>query len=261
MKNGFRPLSVLEKNSKGLRAVLHCISDYAAIVSAVLLAVCLRNAWVDYNVISVRGIYTFLWVPAVYMIGLGTAGLYQRQLPFWQAIERIFYASVYSVGFMIILLYVGHVGQTTSRLFAGLFAVLSFLFIVLFRYAAKRISQGCPYLQIPLLVIGAGKTAELFVESLKREGGMGYRILGFLEDGPVKSPRLKDYPVLGRFCDAEDVIDRTRVSNVCIAAPGMEQKKMAELVYRVQPLVHHLAIIPNLIDIPMGTLEVESFFQ
>ena len=45
------------------------------------------------------------------------------------------------------------------------------------------------------------------------------------------------------------------------AAPGLEQNKLTSLIYRVQPLVKNVGIIPNLIGIPMGEIEVESFFN
>lgn len=42
--------------------------------------------------------------------------------------------------------------------------------------------------------------------------------------------------------------------------PGLEQEKLTRLIYKVQPLVKNMGIIPNLVGIPMGGIEVESFF-
>ncbi|MBQ0066898.1 MAG: exopolysaccharide biosynthesis polyprenyl glycosylphosphotransferase, partial [Phascolarctobacterium sp.] len=47
---------------------------------------------------------------------------------------------------------------------------------------------------------------------------------------------------------------------VIICAPKMFSEKLNGLVYRIQPLVRHLSIIPNLVDIPMCEVEVETFF-
>ena len=41
----------------------------------------------------------------------------------------------------------------------------------------------------------------------------------------------------------------------------MEQSKLIELIYKVQPLVKNMGIIPNLVGVPMGGIEVESLFN
>lgn len=41
----------------------------------------------------------------------------------------------------------------------------------------------------------------------------------------------------------------------------MGQSKLTELIYKVQPLVKNMGIIPNLVGVPMGGIEVESLFN
>lgn len=261
MANTIHSLSWVEKNSKGLRVLVLGIFDYVAIVSAIWSATMMRNMWIDTSVFVVRDVYVFLWVPLLYMIGLGTARLYSRLDPFWITIERIFYVSLYNTGILVVLLYVGHVGQMTSRLAVGLFAIIVFFFLLFFRYGAKRLMEKVPCLQVPLLLLGAGKTASVFLESIKREGGLGYRIIGVLDDRPNLGRKWRRYRRLGSFADAEAVIQTMRVSHVCIAAPGMDRPALVDLVYRIQPLVHHVTVIPDLLDMAMGSLEAESLFN
>lgn len=104
------------------------------------------------------------------------------------------------------------------------------------------------------------KTAELLVKGIINDAGMGYKIIGLLEDNCVRNGILKRFPVLGKFSDVEAVILKTGVQHVFIAAPGLEQEKLTRLIYKVQPLVKNMGIIPNLVGIPMGGIEVESFF-
>ena len=90
---------------------------------------------------------------------------------------------------------------------------------------------------------------------------MGYKIIGLLEDNHVKDGILQKFPVLGKFADVENVIKETRVQHVFIAAPGIEQVKLTQIIYKVQPLVKNMGIIPNLVGVPMGGIEVESLFN
>lgn len=46
-----------------------------------------------------------------------------------------------------------------------------------------------------------------------------------------------------------------------IAAPGLSQSALSDLIYRAQLLVKDVGIIPNLVGVPMSNIEAESFFD
>ena len=146
-------------------------------------------------------------------------------------------------------------------MFTAVFWFLSFILLVIFRYIAKKVLEKYQLLQIPVLIIGAGKTAELLVQGIKNDAGMGYKIIGLLEDNKVEQGVLENYPVLGKFSDAEQVITKYNIRHVFIAAPGLEQEKLTKLIYKVQPLVKSMGVIPNLVGVPMGGIEAESLFN
>ena len=93
-------------------------------------------------------------------------------------------------------------------MFIAVFWLLSFILLVIFRYILKKILEKYQLLQVPVLIIGAGKTAELLVQGIKDDAGMGYKIIGLLEDNKVEEGILENYPVLGKFSDAEQVISK-----------------------------------------------------
>ncbi|WP_223112976.1 undecaprenyl-phosphate galactose phosphotransferase WbaP [Phascolarctobacterium faecium] len=175
--------------------------------------------------------------------------------------SKIFHASIYAVIAIIIVLYIGQITASTSRLFIALLLVFTFIYLTIFRYITKKILEHFQLMQIPVLIIGAGKTAELLVQGISSDAGMGYKIIGLLEDNHVKDGILQKFPVLGKFADVENVIKETRVQHVFIAAPGLEQVKLTQIIYKVQPLVKNMGIIPNLVGVPMGGIEVESLFN
>ena len=181
-------------------------------------------------------------------------------MPFYREVEQLFKACFYGTIGVIFVLYVAQIAAHTSRLFVGLFGILAFALVTLLRYFTKRFLSDKKLLQIPVLIIGAGKTAEILVKSITSDTGMGYKIIGLLEDNEVQSAILKQYPVLGRFCDVEEVIRNTGIKRAVIAAPGMEAEKLGWLIFKVQPLVDKLAVIPNLSGAPMSNVEVEAMF-
>ena len=236
--------------------------DYFAVVSAEECAFLLRKFIMRHgSALHISWLNFWVIFPAFYMIFLHIEGLYSRGLQFWQIIRKIFTACIYAVIALIIELYVGQLAASTSRLFVLLFGILGFVYITIFRYLLKRLLGRFSLLQMPVLVIGAGKTAEVLVHGINGDAGMGYKIVGFLEDNAVISRALHSFPVLGRFADAERVIKSTGIRHVIIAAPGMEQEALTQLIYRVQPLVSSLRVIPNLVGVPMSGIEVESLFN
>ena len=240
--------------------VLICV-DYIAIVCAEVLAFNFRNFYTGNSRLHISWLNFWVVFPLLYLIFLNIEQLYNRRAQFWQIIQKLFITSCYAVTSIIILLYIARIAGSTSRMFIAVFWVLSFILLVVFRYIVKKILEKYQLLQIPVLIIGAGKTAELLVQGIKNDAGMGYKIIGLLEDNKVEKGILENYPVLGKFSDAEQVITKYNINHVFIAAPGLEQGKLTKLIYKVQPLVKSMGVIPNLVGVPMGGIEAESLFN
>ena len=244
-----------------LSALLFVI-DYLSIVLAEQSAFVLRK-WIVSNggILHISWLNFWVVFPLLYLLFLNIEQLYNRRMQFWQVIEKIFQASLYAVVAIVIVLYIGQIAASTSRMFIFLLWLFSFIYLTVFRYLTKNFLEKVQLLRIPVLIIGAGKTAELLVKGIINDAGMGYKIIGLLEDNCVRNGILKRFPVFGKFADVEAVILKTGVQHVFIAAPGLEQEKLTRLIYKVQPLVKNIGIIPNLVGIPMGGIEVESLFN
>ena len=247
--------------SKFVTIILFIILDYLAIISAEQTAVSVRNLFFGDIVLHISWLNFWIVFPMLYLLCIDMRQLYRRRMPFYKEVEQLFNACVYGTVSVIFVLYVAQIAARTSRLFVLLFGVFVFIFIAILRYATKKYLVKKQLLQIPVLIIGAGKTAELLAQAIKSDVGMGYKIVGLLEDNKVQRGILEQYPVLGTFTEAEVVIQRTGVKRVFIAAPGLKDEKLGRLIYRIQPLVENIGVIPNFVGIPTGGLEVESLFN
>ena len=147
-----------------------------------------------------------------------------------------------------------------SIAFLALLWLASFICLIIVRYLLKRILDERKIFRIPLLIVGAQEEALAFVKSINNDIGMSsYKVVGLISDKtPIKG--LENYPLLGDFKDIEKIIKTTGVNNVLIAVPYLEQTKIQNIIHRVQPLVKNICIIPNLTAIPMGGIDVETFF-
>lgn len=78
------------------------------------------------------------------------------------------------------------------------------------------------YNNFNVLIVGAGKVGLMLAEELKRHPGMGFKVVGFLDD-VRKSDDLGGYEVLGKLADLKDVVKRRFIATVFVTVhPGGE---------------------------------------
>ena len=251
----------LKRYSKLINILLFLALDYLALIAAEQCAYFIRNTFFRTGHLHISWLNFWLIFPALYIFFINLGQLYSRRRPFYKEVEQLFNASFYGTLAIIFVLYIARIAAHTSRFFVGAYGILAFIFLTLMRCLIKNFLQRRQLLQVPVIIIGAGKTAELLVKTLRKDPGMGYKIIGLLEDNKVQNGFLEDYPVLGGFADAERVIQETGVKRVFVAAPGLEDHALGMLIYRIQPLVENMGVITNLVGVPTGTVEVESIFS
>ena len=254
-----RRLSLWEQYASYLLPLVAVLVDYAAIVAAELLACFVQRVAVGgAQPAAIPGVYLYGIVPLLFLGFLYARRTYVQNIPFWRIVRRIFWASIYAAVTVVLLLYFAQLGEEVSRLFVG----LASFFIVLFLWAGRYVCRKCVYalglFRVPVLFIGAGRTAERVIRSFQFDAGFDYRIVGFLDDHPVSETLAAKYPILGGFDDAERIIRATGVRDVVITAPGLDPDAQVRLINRIQPLVSRVIVAPNLIGIPMGRLTAVS---
>lgn len=241
--------------------LIFALGDYAALAVTGILAVYIRNCIMTYSTFQVAEGYLFLWLPLVFMFFNFYGGLYGRRMLIYRMVERLFFACLEGTVLSIILMFFAQGSGQVSRLFVVIFTILAFTLMAVLRVVLSKLMKRVKAFQIPVLIVGAGKTAKLVVQQILRDSGMRYRVVGFLEDRhPVNTPR-HGFPVLGRFDDMEKVIQETGVRTVLIAAPGLPQDDLSDLIYRAQSLVKQVDVVPNLVAVPMSNVTAESFFD
>lgn len=251
----------MKRYSKIISILLFVALDYLSIIAAEQSAFFIRNVFFQASKLYISWLNFWLVFPVLYIFFINMNQLYTRCRPFYKEVEQLFYTALYGTLAVILVLYILRIAGSTSRFFTVAFGILAFVYLTLLRYALKNFLQSKQLLQTPVIIVGAGKTAELLVKSLRNDPGMGYKIVGLLEDNKVQDGILEQYPVLGGFADAERIIAETGVSRVFIAAPGLNDHDLGMLIYRIQPLVENMGVITNLVGVPTGTVEAESIFN
>lgn len=254
-------ISIKNKYSNELLPLVLVISDYIAIWLAVNVSYCLRDWLVPGSHFHLSWLSIHVIIPVVYILFLQLHHLYTRRMQFWQVISGIFKSVFYAIALLIFFIYIAQTAASTSRLFVALLWLTSFVFLVAERYFVKHILGHFKLLQLPVLIMGAGKTAAIVLEYFKKDTGISYDFIGYLEDNTPEASVAAMMPHLGRFADAEQVIRESGVQHVMVIAPGLSNEAVQDIVYRVQPLVKKVAFIPDMGSLPLATLDTESLID
>ena len=240
-------------------------ADYVAVSAAIYSAAWLRGVLLPdvfpaLLPFHIGQTYIYFLLPVAYLTLIAAQGLYTRRLPFWQLAGLLFksccYVAILSFG-IIYIFKTSHI----SRLFTVTAWGLSFIFLAISHYAAKRLLARIGCWQKPVIIVGAGKTAELLAGAFAADPLMGYKVAGLIEDNYADRPLTRQYPYLGTFRQAARIIAASAIKDVIIAAPGLSRGRLLGLVSRLQPHVRSLAVVPDIRGLPLAGMEVETLFN
>lgn len=244
-----------------IQGLLFMAGDYMALVLAGVLSLFIRNELITRTVFHVSPAYLYVWVPLVFMAFIFYEGLYSWRYLTYEITKKLIFASLGGIVFTVVLMFFTHVSGDVSRLFVILYGVLAYSLLCVIRVIISKMMKKMSFFQTPVLIVGAGETADVVVQELEKDAGMRYRIVGFLEDHTPKTEYVKSHPILGGFDDLEKVVQNTGVKSVLIAAPGLPQNQLSDLIFRAQSITESIGVVPNLVGVPMTNVSVESFFD
>ena len=252
-----------DKWQRYLLPLIFAAVDYLTVVLAEGCAVALRNS-VDFwrhSQYEIPDAYEYVWVPLVFIVFLYLMHTYRQAQPVVDMIRRIFYALLNGLLASVLLLYLLKLTDSASRLFFVFFAVFALLFLYIGRYVLLKVLKRYQYFHEPVVLVGAGRTAERVLRFFDGDLGYRYNILGIIDDDPVSQSVAQQYRYLGTFAQAEKLVRRIGVATVIITAPGLSRDKLAGLIAELQPHVRNIAFVPDLIGTPMADVQVDVLFS
>ncbi len=245
---------------KLLMTAVDYISVICGIVSAYTLRLLLPFSESD-MVLHIDYWYAYIITPLVFIIVLFLNYGYKIDTAYWEKVKIIFRSITIGIVLSIVLMYAGHILNNVSRLFVILSYGFILLYIILFRYILARTLIKLNVLAIPVLLVGAGKTAELVDIHFSNMPLAMYKIVGFVDDHPKSSVLADKYECLGKFSDAEEVIKKYNIPNVLVCAPGLESRKLVTLINKLQILVKKVTFVPELFGIPAANIQARGLMN
>ncbi|HRF48508.1 MAG TPA: undecaprenyl-phosphate glucose phosphotransferase [Anaerolineales bacterium] len=108
-----------------------------------------------------------------------------------------------------------------------------------------------------VLVVGAGDIGRTVMRTVVAEPGLGYQIVGFLDDDPAKA-EIGRFKSLGGLEQAERVLGSEHIDEVIITLPWMYQRKILAVVRACEARGVRARVVPDLFQLSLNRLDVEE---
>jgi Undecaprenyl-phosphate galactose phosphotransferase WbaP len=125
---------------------------------------------------------------------------------------------------------------------------LSIVLVLLFRALVRLIFARCSWWGYPVMVLGAGKTGEMVVRTLKQRPSIGLKPVLVLDDDPQKHGFLHGVPVVGGVRLAPVLARSRKIPYAIVAMPGVKRDRLLRILERYGTAFAHLLIIPDLFE-------------
>ncbi len=137
-----------------------------------------------------------------------------------------------------------------SQAVFALFVILDVLLLNLGRWGLRAYLEGmwaAGYNVKRILVAGAGELGRTAAETLQAHRELGYRVVGFLDDGPG-SAEGTGLPVLGSLARAREVVQAERIDQIYVALPLEDHAKLVDLIKTVANECVDIKVVPDLVQ-------------
>jgi len=109
------------------------------------------------------------------------------------------------------------------------------------------------------LVLGANQEARTVARTLEREGWLGYKVIGFVDDSAAPGQEVStDRRVLGTTAELRHVVEEHGATLVVIAASAFDAPKLNRLFWELQNVDVDLQITSGTIDLLASRVIVQS---
>lgn len=241
---------------------LYVCADYLAIIiaekTALLLQAVFRLQASQQMILPWD--YQYAYIPGMFLLVLFISKGYKFNRPSLEVSKDVFKGGCFGFLMYILVVFMLRNSMQVSRYYAVCFFVFTLTYMAVLRYIVYFFAARREMMKEPVLLIGAGRTAERLLGYFANDACYCYKVAGMVDDCPVSKSLPEKYPLLGGFADAPEVIRALGVRTVIIAVPGLSEERMRNLLYSIQHLTDTILFTPGLVGAPLGSAEISTLF-
>jgi exopolysaccharide biosynthesis polyprenyl glycosylphosphotransferase len=244
--------------------------DGALIVLAFAIAY-----WIRYELQWIRTVEPAYLVPfrvyipsilaltAILLLVYWLEGAYRlkRDAFFYDEFYLILRGTVTGIAAMIVIIFLA-TPSYYSRLIFGYTGIVTVILLGLSRAIERAIigwrhKRGLGVERV--LIVGAGEMGRSVMRAVVASPQLGYRIVGFLDDDPIKSQTdIGRYPALGTTDKIAEVIASQGIDQVIIALPWTCHAKIQRIMEHCQQAGITVRIVPDLFQMTLNRVVADN---
>ncbi|GAB4543262.1 MAG: undecaprenyl-phosphate glucose phosphotransferase [Anaerolineae bacterium] len=136
--------------------------------------------------------------------------------------------------------------------------VLTILLIWLGRVIHARFQWGLQargFNQVRLLIVGAGEIGRMLLQKIRQSPGLGYQVVGFVEDRNPPSNVL-GVEVLGSTSDLSRLIEAHQIDEVIIAIPEASHQEILSIITRCEREKVSIKVFPDVFQLMASEVSI-----
>jgi len=251
-----------------LLVIADCISYYLACLAAYYLR-WLMGPIFNFPIAGKFSLPYFLslwWMLAAFLFVIAYEQLYFKKIAFWVETKSIIKSISAAIIIIFSILTLAKMGHRVSRLTISFLWFFSLWIFPLNRFIAKRIMNTFDLGKERTLIVGAGDAGQEIIRIIKRSPYLGINVVCFFDDALSGHPnkikyQSEAYPLYGRDCNLEEIIQKHGIKTAIIALPAISYKKLLALNNELQNLVTKVFFIRDLKGIGLLNVRLQEFFM
>ncbi|MBQ4430163.1 MAG: hypothetical protein II877_01570, partial [Synergistaceae bacterium] len=163
----------------------------------------------------------------------------------WDEIKAILKSSALILPVTVLYLYSQNFDLSRFVIASG--TIIFVPLCIITRWLFRRILFALGILNTNIIIIGAGKTGEIFAEKIVSHPFTACKVVGFLDDDPHKQDKtIAGFPVLGRLEDFIDVYMTHDIDEAAVAISTATRSLLTHILDIVEFHVRQIHYIPDM---------------
>jgi exopolysaccharide biosynthesis polyprenyl glycosylphosphotransferase len=110
-----------------------------------------------------------------------------------------------------------------------------------------------------LLVVGAGEVGRAIMRNIVAQPGLGYQVIGFVDDDPEKGRTdIGRFKALGGIDNLPRVVQEEAIDEVIITLPWMHHRKILGIMRQCEREQVRARIVPDLFQLALSRVDIED---
>jgi len=222
-------------------------SDLAAVVISAVMAF---QIWLQINP-QVSQLFSDLWpVLGLFAVVFAVQGLYPGigMTPV-EELQKLITSTTLVYLLLSASMFLSKNIGTASRGVIGLAWLFSVVALPVFRGAVYRAFASRSWWGAPVLLLGAGRTAELVIRELRNKPALGFKPVACLDDDELKRGYCADVPVVNSLASADQLASEYGIQYAILAMPGVKRERLMYLLDLYSGVFPHVILVPDLFGI------------